>query len=122
MPYRCPGLCLTLPPMREMSVAEQRYKAVLAVIADGRTITQVARDWGVSRQTMHAWLARCEADGLEGLVGHRGSGFGPVAVTRRCGTQSSTWTKPSNEAPSRTHTSYSERRKNFTWVKSSKSV
>jgi hypothetical protein len=23
--------------------------------------------------------------------GHRGSGFGPVAVTSRCGTQSSTW-------------------------------
>jgi len=26
---------------------------------------------------------------------YRGSGFGPVAVTRRGGTQSSTWTKPS---------------------------
>src|ERR1700682_4673990 len=53
--------------MREMSVAEQRYKAVLAVIADGRTVTEVARDWGVSRQTMHGWLARYEAEGLEGL-------------------------------------------------------
>src|SRR6267378_3892298 len=53
--------------MREMSVAEQRYKAVLAVIADGRTVTEVARDWGVSRQTMHDWLARYEAQGLEGL-------------------------------------------------------
>jgi transposase-like protein len=52
--------------MREMSVAEQRYKAVLAVIADGRTVTEVARDWGVSRQTMHVWLARYE-EGLEGL-------------------------------------------------------
>src|SRR5438309_6225376 len=53
--------------MREMSVAEQRYKAVLAVIADGHTVTEVARDWGVSRQTMHGWLARYEAEGLEGL-------------------------------------------------------
>jgi hypothetical protein len=44
--------------MREMSVAEQRYKAVLAVIADRRTVTEVARDLGVSRQTMHCWLAR----------------------------------------------------------------
>jgi transposase len=50
-----------------MSVAEQRYKAVLAVIADGRTVTEVARDWGVSRQTVHAWLARYESEGLEGL-------------------------------------------------------
>jgi transposase-like protein len=54
--------------MREMSVAEQRYKAVMVVISEGRTITHVARDWGVSRQTMHAWLARYEADGLEGLA------------------------------------------------------
>jgi len=53
--------------MREMSVAEQKYKAILAVIADGRTVTEVARDWGVSRQTMHSWLARYEAEGLEGL-------------------------------------------------------
>jgi transposase-like protein len=53
--------------MREMSVSEQRYKAALAVVADGRTITEVARDWGVSRQAMHDWLARYESDGLEDL-------------------------------------------------------
>ena len=53
--------------MREMSVAEQRYKAVQAVLAQGQTVTQVARDWNVSRQTIHAWLARYEGDGLEGL-------------------------------------------------------
>ena len=40
-----------------MSVAEQRYQAVLAVIGDGRTVTEVAGQWGVSRQTVHAWLA-----------------------------------------------------------------
>jgi len=33
--------------MSEMSVTEQRYKRVLAVIADGRTVTQVACDWDV---------------------------------------------------------------------------
>jgi transposase len=53
--------------MREMSVTEQRYKAVLAVIGDGRTVSEVARDWGVSRRTMHRWLARYEGEGLEGL-------------------------------------------------------
>jgi hypothetical protein len=36
--------------MREMSVAEQRYKAVLAVIADGRTVTEVAGDVGGHHQ------------------------------------------------------------------------
>jgi transposase len=52
--------------MRELSVVEQRYQAVLAVIADGRTITEVAGQWKVSRQTLHAWLARYEAAGLDG--------------------------------------------------------
>jgi len=28
--------------MREMSVTEQRYKAILGVIADGRTVSEVA--------------------------------------------------------------------------------
>src|SRR5712692_1638764 len=55
------------PAMREISVTEQRYKAVLAVIAEGRTVGEVASEWGVCRQTMHRWLARYENDGLEGL-------------------------------------------------------
>ena len=49
-------------------MAEQRYQAVLAVIAEGRTVTEVAAQWGKSRQTVHAWLARYEAEGLEGLA------------------------------------------------------
>jgi transposase len=53
--------------MRELSVAEQRYQAVMAVIGDGLSIRQVAEKVGVSRQTLHAWLARYEAEGLEGL-------------------------------------------------------
>jgi transposase InsO family protein len=53
--------------MRELSVAEQRYQAVLAVIKDGRTIKEVAGQWSVSRQTLHGWLARYEAEGLDGL-------------------------------------------------------
>jgi transposase len=54
--------------MRELSVAEQRYLAVLAVISDGLSISQVAEKVGVSRQTLHTGLARYEASGLEGLV------------------------------------------------------
>src|SRR5438874_3027342 len=56
--------------MREMSVTEQRYKAVLAVIANGRTVGEVASEWGVCRQTLHRWLARYESEGLEGLGDH----------------------------------------------------
>ncbi|MGZ4663619.1 MAG: IS481 family transposase [Frankiaceae bacterium] len=53
--------------MREMSVAEQRYLAVLAVIADGHEVAAVAQQWGVSRQTLHTWLSRYEMAGPEGL-------------------------------------------------------
>ena len=35
-------------------MAEQRYRAVLAVIGEGRTVTEVAAGVGVSRQTLHA--------------------------------------------------------------------
>ena len=49
-------------------MVEQRYQAVLAVISDGLSVSQVAQKVGVSRQTVHSWLARYEAEGLEGLV------------------------------------------------------
>jgi len=49
-------------------VAEQRYQAVLAVIADGLGVAQAAEKVGVSRQTLHGWLARYETGGLDGLV------------------------------------------------------
>lgn len=51
----------------ELSVVEQRYRAVLAVEA-GATVSEVARQVGVSRQTLHAWLARYRQAGLGGLV------------------------------------------------------
>ncbi|WP_033729579.1 IS481 family transposase [Mycobacterium avium] len=54
--------------MRELSVAEQRYQAVMAVVGDGLSISQVAEKVGVSRQTLHAWLARYEAEGRDGLT------------------------------------------------------
>ena len=50
-----------------MSVAEQRYQAVLAVVGEGRTVSEVAVQWRVDRRTVHRWLARYEAGGLEGL-------------------------------------------------------
>ncbi|RBY78247.1 helix-turn-helix domain-containing protein, partial [Blastococcus sp. TF02A-26] len=57
--------------MRELSVAEQRYLAVFAVIAEGHPVNSVAQQWGVSRQTLHAWLARYEDGGLEALAADR---------------------------------------------------
>ena len=56
------------PEMRELSVVEQRYQAVLAVIDQGETVTSVADRFGVSRKTVHAWLSRYEGGGLENLA------------------------------------------------------
>lgn len=47
---------------------EQRYQAVLAVIGDGVEVTEAASRFGVSRQTLHRWLARYERAGLAGLA------------------------------------------------------
>jgi transposase InsO family protein len=52
----------------ELSVVEQRYQAVLAVIRDGVPVTEVADRFGVSRQAVHRWLRRYEDQGLPGLV------------------------------------------------------
>jgi transposase len=48
----------------ELSVMEQRYQAVLAVVQDGWRVVEVARRVGVSRQTVHTWIARYEEGGL----------------------------------------------------------
>ena len=52
----------------ELSVMEQRYQAVLAVVQDGWRVSEVARRLGVSRQSVHAWIARYEAGGLPALA------------------------------------------------------
>ncbi|GIH47134.1 Transposase InsO and inactivated derivatives [Microbispora rosea] len=51
----------------ELSVVEQRYRAVLAVLA-GATVTEVACEVGVARQTLSGWVSRYRESGLGGLV------------------------------------------------------
>jgi transposase InsO family protein len=58
----------TSPMLLELSVVEQRYQAVLAVIRDGVSVVDVASRFGVSRQSVHSWLSRYEMSGLPGLV------------------------------------------------------
>jgi transposase InsO family protein len=50
-----------------LSVVEQRYRAVTAVL-DGARVSEVAAEMGVSRQAVHAWLARYRREGLAGLA------------------------------------------------------
>ena len=51
----------------ELGLVEQRYRAVLEVF-DGASVTDVARRYGVARQTVHVWLGKYATDGLAGLV------------------------------------------------------
>jgi len=51
----------------ELGVVEQRYQVVLEVLG-GASVTDVARRYGVARQTVHGWLRRYADQGLAGLV------------------------------------------------------
>ena len=64
----------------ELGVVEQRYRAVLEVL-DGVAVTDVARRYGVSRQTVHAWLRRYAEDGDSTAMSHLGD-----HVAQRCRT------------------------------------
>jgi transposase InsO family protein len=52
----------------ELSVMEQRYRAVLEVTQARIPVNEVAERYGVSRQTVHAWVKRYAAEGIGGLV------------------------------------------------------
>ncbi len=45
----------------ELGAVEQRYRAVLEVLEEGVSVTEVARRCGVVRQTVHGWLRRKSA-------------------------------------------------------------
>ena len=57
----------------ELGVVEQRYRAVLEVLEEGTPVTEVARRYGVARQTVHQWLARYANDGGLAGLGDRSS-------------------------------------------------
>ena len=52
----------------ELSMVEQRYQAVREVIDSGESITSIAAHYGVDRRTLHRWLTRYAAGGLEAVA------------------------------------------------------
>jgi transposase-like protein len=52
----------------ELTVAEQRFNAVMEILRDGLTVIEVADRYGVSRQAVHGWLRRYRTGGLEALA------------------------------------------------------
>ena len=54
--------------LAELGVVEQRYQAVLEVVNQGVSVSEVAGRFGVTRQSVHRWLRRYAAEG-SGRVG-----------------------------------------------------
>jgi transposase InsO family protein len=52
----------------ELGLVEQRYKAVLEVLNDNASVTDVALRYGVARQTVHIWLRKYASGGLGALA------------------------------------------------------
>jgi transposase InsO family protein len=52
----------------ELGLVELRYQAVLEVVNQGASVTEVAVRFGVTRQTVHRWLRRYAGEGLAGLA------------------------------------------------------
>lgn len=64
---------------------EQRFEAVMAVVRDGLPVVEVAAKFGVSRQSVHAWIRRYEQGGVTALEDRSHQPFGcphqmPAAV------------------------------------------
>jgi hypothetical protein len=59
--------------LMELQVGEQRYRAVWEVL-EGASVTEVARRFGVSRQSVHVWLRRYAAEVVwrVWVIGRRG--------------------------------------------------
>jgi transposase InsO family protein len=54
-------------PVSEISMVEQRYRAVLEVLESGVKMIDVAKRFGVDRKTVYRWLIRYANEGLESL-------------------------------------------------------
>jgi len=51
---------------KESRVLDERVRLVL-LIEEGESVSEAARQFGVSRVTAHKWLLRYQAHGVEGL-------------------------------------------------------
>jgi transposase-like protein len=67
--------------LQELSVVEQRYEAVSEVLRNGATVVEVADRVGVSRQTIHDWIKRYAALGIDGLKNRQRPAQRPAAAT-----------------------------------------
>lgn len=77
----------------EWTVTEQRYQAVLEVLQGGLPMTVVAERYGISRQSVHAWIGRQKQGGwrADGLVPDHGRGPGQGCASSAVGIMAGRW-------------------------------
>ena len=63
--------------MDQQALAEYRYRAVREVLG-GSPIGEVAERYGTTRQSLHSWRKRFEAEGMPGLADRVAGGRGPA--------------------------------------------
>jgi len=54
--------------LRELTMVEQRYEAVREALDTGCSVSEVAIRNGIDRRTLHRWLQRYAAQGLDALT------------------------------------------------------
>jgi putative transposase len=55
-------------PWKETGPVQERERFIETYLTGLYTITELAERFGASRQKLHKWLARHNADGMKGLV------------------------------------------------------
>jgi transposase-like protein len=70
-------------PWRKTCAMDERMRFVVAASEDEAVMTEVCAEFGISRQTGYKWLARYEADGVEGFAGLQPRADPPWAGARR---------------------------------------
>ena len=75
-------------PLKVMGAVEQRLAVLMEPGWSGRSVSEVCRRHGISRETFYDWQRRHDRDGLEGLVAgsrrpHRSPGQVGEALTDR---------------------------------------
>ena len=62
-----------------ISAGRARRGRILLLVADGRSISDVAATVGISRRFVYKWVQRFLADGVEGLADKPGRGYRRVS-------------------------------------------
>lgn len=52
----------------ELGIVQQRYDAVMEVLRDGLSVTEVAARYNASRHSVHRWINKYKSKGMDGLV------------------------------------------------------